>query len=36
MLSFKDSCFEAAKRFVQTAVVIDDKAGYFEEKKKPE
>lgn len=29
MLSFKDSCFEAAKRFVQTAVVIDDKAGYF-------
>ena len=30
MLSFKDSCFEAAKRFVQTAVVIDDKAGYFD------
>ena len=30
MLSFKDSCFEAAKRFVQTAVVIDDEAGYFD------
>ena len=30
MLSFKDSCFEAAKRFVQTAVVIDDKAGYLD------
>ena len=32
MLSFKDSCFEAAKRFVQTAVVIDDEAGYFDVK----
>ena len=34
MLSFKDSCFEAAKRFVQTAVVIDDEAGYFDVKTK--
>ena len=30
MSSFKESCFEAAKRFVQTAVVIDDEAGYFD------
>ena len=30
MPSFKESCFEAAKRFVQTAVVIDDEAGYFD------
>lgn len=30
MLSFEDSCFEAAKRFVQTAVIIDDEAEYFD------
>jgi hypothetical protein len=34
MLSFKDSCFEAAKRFVQTAVVIDDEAVYLDVKTK--
>lgn len=34
MLSFKDSCFEAAKRFVRTAVVIDDEAEYLDVKTK--
>ncbi len=31
MLSFKNSCFKAASRFVQTAVVIDDEARYFDD-----
>lgn len=37
MLSFDDSCFEAAKRFVQTAVIIDDEAEFNvpEKKKSP-
>jgi hypothetical protein len=34
MPSFKNSCFEAAKRFVQTVVVIDDQAGYPDDKTK--
>lgn len=34
MLSFEESCFESAKRFIQTAVVIDDEAGYYDKEKK--
>lgn len=34
MLSLEESYFETAKRFVQTAVVIDDEAGYYDKEMK--